>query len=155
MYYFTKPPAAGQEVQIPAVTEETPSFRNFYINNIVCNGAEQGIFIRGLPEMSVKNIFLNDITLQAVKGVDLIEASNIQLNNVKLLSGKSNPVVYLENASDVVLNNIQYNSNSPRFISVNGKRSGSIKLSNTKLPETSETIQFNNGANASMFSKGK
>ncbi|MDI3320909.1 glycoside hydrolase family 28 protein [Pinibacter soli] len=155
MYYFTKPPAAGQEVLIPAVTEETPSFRNFYINNIVCNGAEQGIFIRGLPEMSVKNIFLNDITLQAVKGVDLIEASNIQLNNVNLLSDKNDPAVYLENANDIVLDSIKYNSKTTRFINVNGKRSGSIKLSNTKLPETAESIQFNNGANASMFSKIK
>ncbi|HSU49663.1 MAG TPA: glycoside hydrolase family 28 protein, partial [Segetibacter sp.] len=54
MYYFMKPPANNEKVAVPLVTEETPKFQNFYIDSIVCSGAERGIFIRGLPEMSVK-----------------------------------------------------------------------------------------------------
>ncbi|MBD0285361.1 MAG: glycoside hydrolase family 28 protein, partial [Flavisolibacter sp.] len=76
MYYFMKPPGNNETVVVPPVTEATPQFQNFYISNIVCNGAERGIFLRGLPEMSVKNIVLSDILLKTNKGAEFIEATD-------------------------------------------------------------------------------
>lgn len=35
------------------VTEAMPKFRDIHISNIVCDGAEEGIFVRGLPEMDI------------------------------------------------------------------------------------------------------
>jgi polygalacturonase len=35
MYYFTKPPAPGQKLSTPPVTEATPRFRHFELRNIV------------------------------------------------------------------------------------------------------------------------
>ena len=32
--------------------------QNIYIKNVVANGAEKAIFVRGLPEMNVKNIVM-------------------------------------------------------------------------------------------------
>ena len=63
MYYAAQDPVplAGEKREPPKVetlpvTEATPQFRNFYIKNVVCNGAEKAIFVRGLPEMNVKDI---------------------------------------------------------------------------------------------------
>lgn len=83
MYYFTRPPLKNEKVDVPPVSEATPQFRNFYFDNIVCHGAERGVFIRGLPEMRISNIFLKDCVLKAGKGAEIIEANEIQFNNVQ------------------------------------------------------------------------
>src|SRR5205823_1883500 len=56
MYYEAKDPVvlAGEKREPPKVetlpvTEATPQFQNFNIKNIVCNGAQRAIFVRGLP----------------------------------------------------------------------------------------------------------
>ena len=91
MYYMAKDPVAlaGEKRELPkvefkAVDETTPVFKNFHISNVYCNGAEKGIFIRGLPEMHVKDIVLENMVLQAKKGIDVQEASGITFKNIKL-----------------------------------------------------------------------
>ncbi|MBP1650545.1 MAG: lipolytic protein family, partial [Bacteroidetes bacterium] len=100
MYYMAKDPVVlvGEKREAPKVetipvTDGTPRFRDFHINNVVCNGAAKAIFIRGLPEMPISDIYLNNITIKADKAGDCIEGKNIQLTNVKLLTadnGKMN-----------------------------------------------------------------
>ncbi|MBD0277355.1 MAG: glycoside hydrolase family 28 protein, partial [Flavisolibacter sp.] len=150
MYYFTKPPGNNEKVVVPPVTEATPQFQNFYISNIVCNGAERGIFLRGLPEMSVKNIVLSDILLKTNKGAEFIEATDIHLNNVQLLSDKTNPVIYVENSNNIELNGIRYTDNPQLLLSVNGAKSGNIRMSNTNVSHLTNKIEFSHGANATM-----
>src|SRR5437879_11697323 len=84
MYYEAKDPVVlvGDKREPPKVetldiTEGTPQFKNFYIKNIICNGAEKAIFFRGLPEMNVQNVLLQDMVLQADEGLEMTEASNI------------------------------------------------------------------------------
>ncbi|MFD2221507.1 glycoside hydrolase family 28 protein, partial [Hymenobacter bucti] len=104
MYYFTKPPAKLADGQpaapepTPAVTEATPQFRNFTLSHIVCDGAERGIFMRGLPEMNVRQIRLDDLTLRANKGVEMTEAQDIQLTNLHLQTLAAAPIVSVENS---------------------------------------------------------
>ena len=152
MYYFMKPPANNEKVAVPLVTEATPKFQNFYIDSIVCSGAERGIFIRGLPEMSVKRIFLNNVVLRTNKGIELIEATDIHLNNVQVFTEKTNPIVYVENSSNIELNAITYPVDPTLLLSLNGEKSGNIRLSNTNSPNPSHAVEFNHGANASMVS---
>lgn len=40
---------------IPPVTEATPQFRDIHISNVLCYGAEEGIFVLGLPEMNIRD----------------------------------------------------------------------------------------------------
>ena len=63
MYYMAKDPVvlAGEKREPPKiearpVDETTPQFRNFYFRNITCKDAAKGIFVRGIPEMHVKDI---------------------------------------------------------------------------------------------------
>jgi polygalacturonase len=87
MYYFAKPPAPGEPVAaVPPVTEATPSFRNIHISNIVCDGAEEGIFVRGLPEMRIRDIYLKNMVLKADKGVEISEGENIDLEDITLIT---------------------------------------------------------------------
>jgi hypothetical protein len=149
MYYFTKPPAANEPQQTPPVTEATPRFRNFHIDNVICDGAARGVFMRGLPEMEIRDIFLNDITLKTTKGIEIIEANNIHISNINLVNRNTKPVIYVENGSGITLDDITYTSNPELLLSVNGIKSSNIKLTNTEVSQ--DRVEFNHGANASML----
>jgi polygalacturonase len=87
MYYFAKAPIPGEPLAaVPPVTEETPSFRDIHISNIVCDGAEEGIFVRGLPEMRIRDIYMENMVLRADKGMEISEGENIYLKDIKLVT---------------------------------------------------------------------
>ncbi|MGZ5191657.1 MAG: glycoside hydrolase family 28 protein, partial [Flavisolibacter sp.] len=115
MYYAAVDPipAAGEKREPPkveekAVSEETPQFRNIYINNVVANGAEKAIFVRGLPEMNVKNIVMQNMVIQADQGLDMTEGSGIVLRNVTLYTKQTDPVLNVHNSHNIMLVNIKY-----------------------------------------------
>src|SRR5882757_6146999 len=125
MYYMAKDPVvlAGEERQPPQVEtkpvdETTPQFQNFYFRNITCNGASKGIFVRGIPEMHVKNVLIENAVLQADKGIDIQEASGITLNNIKIISKDTKPVAYVLNSDNVLLNNITYKDSAAVLLQV-------------------------------------
>lgn len=158
MYYMAKDPVAlvGEKREMPKiellpVTEATPIFREFYINDIVCHGAEKGVFIRGIPEMNISNISLSNMVLQAQKGVDITEAKDIRFKNVKLVTMETDPVIYLQNSTAVDFNNISYNNGAAVLFSVNGDRSSKIKVTQTDLTKAKNKAEFKFGAKASSI----
>lgn len=151
MYYFTKPPAPGQKVEIPAVTDATPQFQDFEISNVVCNGAEKGIFLRGLPEMSVKNISLSDMVLKTNNAIEIIEASDIRLNNIQVVSKQTKPVVYIESSSNVSINSLKYTNGADLLFSISGERTKAISVANTDMKNTKEKVVFMSGSEAASL----
>lgn len=142
MYYYTKPPVAGEKLVIPEVSEETPQFRNIQINNVVCIGAEKGIFIRGLPEMVVNNISITNSVISAKIGVQLIEAENIILKNIRLVTKETNPVIAIENSSSLIFDSVEYNKNTNLLFKVNGSRSSNIKVFRTEIVNAKKSVEL-------------
>ncbi len=147
MYYFANVTSTlGQKADFPPVTAATPQFRNFYVSNVVCNGAEKAIFVRGLPEMSIKNIYMENMVLKTNKGAELIEANNITLKNITLEIKNTKPVIYLENSSGINLDNIRYTKGAEQLLNINGDRSAQITLTNTDISGAKNIPEFNYGA---------
>jgi len=67
---------------IQPVDETTPEFRDFHFSDITCAGAEQAIFVNGLPEMPVKNLAFRDSQFKADKDVEVHFAENVTFENV-------------------------------------------------------------------------
>jgi len=149
MYYFTKPPAPGEKVEVPAVTEATPQFKNFDIRNVVCNGAEKGIFIRGLPEMSIKNISISDVELKTNKGIEIIEAEGISLKGLNVITNQTKPIMYVESSKSVAVDKLAYKNNSELLCLVNGERTKDITLTNTSTDTVKSKVLAENGAKES------
>jgi polygalacturonase len=152
MYYAAKDPVpmAGEKRELPKVemlpvTEATPQFENFTISNVVCNGAAKAIFIRGLPEMHVKNIVLKNMVLQADKGIDCQEASNIVFDNIKLRTKEKTPLLYVLNSDKIVFNKIDYTS-ADLLLQVHGERSKKIVVSDTKTAQAVKKSDIDFGA---------
>ena len=149
MYYFTKAPSLAQtngKIDIPPVDTGTPQFRRFYISNLVCDGAERAMLIRGLPEMSIRDIQLDNIFIKSKKGADVIEAQNITFNNVALQCGQAKQIVYLENSRNVVFNRMSLKDTADLFFSFNGDRTKQIRIQHTDFSGAKKTADFNYGA---------
>jgi hypothetical protein len=153
MYYAAQDPVpvSGErreppKVELKKVDETTPQFRNFHISNIVCNGAEKAIFIRGLPEMHVKDITLENLTMTAKKGIDMQEASAVSLRNVRLICSDTNPVVDILNSDNILFDRLNYKDGSQLLFRIGGDRTKGINIQNTDATGAKQKIQYEFGA---------
>lgn len=78
LYYFVRKATAEP------VSERTPRFKDFVIRNVTCQGARRAIEIRGLPEMPVDRIRLQNIDMTAEHGALIADAANVTLQDVRL-----------------------------------------------------------------------
>lgn len=153
MYYAAKDPIplAGEKRELPKVEfkpvdETTPAFKNFHISNVYCNGAEKAIFIRGLPEMHVKDIVLENLVLQAKKGIEIQEASNISFKNINIISAETDPVIDIVQSDKLVFDNITYKNAAELLFRISGERSHSVNIKNTDASKAKEKIVYELGA---------
>ena len=70
--------------------EAIPIYRNIYIKNIICDGANQAMLFIGLPEMPIHNIFFKNIIIFANKGAEFNNTRNIVQENVNITINKNN-----------------------------------------------------------------
>lgn len=96
---------ASVKDEVPPVSEETPVFRNIYINDVTCKGAGRAIFFNGLPEMPIENINLKGITISdAAEGAVLSRAKGVTIDNLKIQTKTPSPTVRLTNVSTIKVN---------------------------------------------------
>jgi polygalacturonase len=161
MYYMAKDPVvlAGEKRELPkiemkSVDETTPVFKNIHISNVYCNGAEKGIFVRGLPEMHVKDIILENMVLQAKRGFDVQEATGITFKNIKIISDETNPVIDVVQSDKLIFDNISYKDGSELLFRISGERSNNISIKNTEASKAKEKIVYELGATEKSVTKG-
>jgi DNA sulfur modification protein DndE len=159
MYYMAKDPVvlAGEKrepprVEAKPVDETTPQFRNFYFRNITCNGAAKGIFVRGIPEMHVKNIWIEDAVLQADEGIDIQEATNINLKNVTMISRNTKPVTYILNSDSITIDNLNFKDSAEVLAQVQGERTKSISILNTNVTKAKQKLLADFGSTNAVVS---
>ncbi len=147
MYYMAKDPVvlAGEKreppkVEFKPVDETTPQFRNFFFRNITCNGAAKGIFVRGIPEMHIKNIWIENAVLQANEGIDIQEASNINLKNITMISRNTNPVAYVLNSDSITMDGLKFKDSADVLAMVQGDRTKNISIINTDAAKAKQKL---------------
>jgi len=152
MYYAAVDPVplAGEKreaiktVTVP-VTEATPQFRNFYIKDVVANGAEKAIFFRGLPEMNIKDIYLENVNIKAKKGIEIIEATGIFLKNINIIAENTNPLVMIQNGSNINISSLKYPDNSKLLFDVSGEKTKGVKIVATDVSKAKTAVVLGTG----------
>lgn len=152
MYYAAVDPVplAGEKreaiktVTVP-VTEATPQFRNFYIKDVVANGAEKAIFFRGLPEMNIKDIYLENVTIKAKKGIEIIEATGIFLKNINIIAENTSPLVMIRNGSNINISSLKYPDNSKLLFDVSGEKTKGVKIVATDVSKAKTAVVLGTG----------
>jgi hypothetical protein len=75
------------------VDETTPQFRNIFIKNITCNGADRAMYFNGLPEMNVQNVTVDNVTITSKKGAEILQSTDVKLTNIKITPAQGEPLV--------------------------------------------------------------
>lgn len=153
MYYWTKPPEANEKQEAPKVSVETPQFKDIFIENIVCNGANKGVFIRGLPEMPIRNIRMNNLFLNTNNAIEITDADHIEIKNSVLLTKGKSPFVYIESSKNINLDGVKFNPKSGVLFDINGVSASNIQLKNSDLKNDAIKVSFNHGAQEKSFKK--
>ena len=112
---------------IPKVTDETPQFKDISIKNITCRGAQQAIYLQGLPEMNLKNVTMENLTMVAKKGLFCMDADNVKIKNLKLKTTQF-PAVTFYSSKNISISGLQLSSSDKPLISINGKRTGKTTI---------------------------
>ena len=109
------------------VSEETPRFKNITIKNIILKGALQAVFMQGLPEMSLENIVLSNMSLEADKGFSVIDAHGVTIENIEMET-QTETIFEFYNCKDVAFSKNRFDTSSAKSITVNGSKSENISL---------------------------
>ncbi len=162
MYYEAKDPVVlnGEKREEPKVetfpvTEATPVFKDFYIKNVVCMGAERAVFMRGLPEMNVRNINMKNMVLQAKKGIEITEGQDISFKNVQVLTANTTPIVAINNSGKIMFNDLTYGDNAELLFDIKGEKTSGIVVMKTDVTKAKNKATFTNGATEKALSNQK
>lgn len=111
LYYAVKD-APGAPV--PAVTEETPSFKNIHISNISCKGAGRAMFLNGLPEMPIENFSVRNMRItDAQKGAFINKVAGVTLENIEIETA-DNTYLQVENTTNITIDGKEYDKISEK-----------------------------------------
>jgi polygalacturonase len=115
-----------------AVTEETPTFRNISISDVVCRGAAQAVVLQGLPEMPLLNVELKNLAITAGTGLTCTDADRILIKNVRIVPEKG-PVLSFVNSRNVAIDRVTCPPGAEVFLSLSGNKTRNINLYDTDL----------------------
>lgn len=136
---FTEGSGGTQPALLP-VTEETPAFRNIFIRNVNCNGAYQGIYLQGLPELNLENIRLENIGMDSDWGVICTDVKGLNIKGLRLVTKKF-PAIDFKNSKDVVLVNCSAKEGPSALMRVTGSRSAGLNFSGAGLKNASTQVE--------------
>ncbi len=78
----------GAQADLIPVDETTPEFRDMHFSDIVCSGADQALYINGLPEMPVRGLDFTRCTFTSKKDTKIQYAEDIRFDDV-IINGKA------------------------------------------------------------------
>ncbi|MEZ4927225.1 MAG: glycosyl hydrolase family 28 protein [Saprospiraceae bacterium] len=134
MYYNGKEAAEAlknPQMDKKPVTEETPVFRNFYIQNIACKGGQYALYAQGLPEMNVQNVNISNSVFHTTHGITCVESNGIHLDNITLHTDKEEPGILAKGVRNLSFENMKIGGKANKFLQVEGVGNTSINLKNT------------------------
>lgn len=80
--------AARMNAEAPAVSDETPQFKNIYIENCTATNVKRCMYFNGLPEMKIENVQLRHIRMAGEEGALLRQTNGLYIEDVEILPQK-------------------------------------------------------------------
>jgi len=88
------------------------------------------------------------MVITAKKGMVCTQASDIHIKNFKMILADTNPVMSIDESSNISLDGISYNANSDLLFKLSGTRTAGIAVSNTNTTQAKKKVEFTDGATA-------
>jgi polygalacturonase len=129
------------------VTDRTPQFKNFFVKNIVCNGADRAVVINGLPELSIKNMVLENVSITSKRGAYIADADGVQMNGCRIVPQSGN-VFNIIQSQNVTIKDGIYPAPADLFLKVFGERSENIRLIGVDFKQAKKGIELEKNVKA-------
>jgi Glycosyl hydrolases family 28 len=99
-----KPLVVTQEPLQP-VNAGTPQIRNITIRNVTCQWSNIAMQLRGLPELPLKNVTIENAQIVSKQGGAIIDADGITLRNVHIQCAAV-PTFQIQDATNLTMQNV-------------------------------------------------
>jgi polygalacturonase len=126
--------------EIPEVSEETPQFRDISIKGITCRGARQAVYLQGLPEMNLENVYLEDLTMEAENGLICMDTDGLTIKGLNLLTDKQ-PALTFYNSKNVSVEDLVLSESDQTMIAVNGAETENIYIAADHVLSLGENVK--------------
>ncbi|MDZ7607184.1 MAG: glycoside hydrolase family 28 protein [Cyclobacteriaceae bacterium] len=158
LYYEGKSPIPegadqADEGKIPEqtaypVSEETPVFRNIYMDRITVSNSETGALFQGLPEMQLQNVTLENSVIEAKYGISMADSEGITFKNV-LIKTSVEPSLSIYNCQKLRFEGLNLvNTHSENLVNVKGTKTGSVKFIDSNIQPSTIMVSLEVEANA-------
>jgi polygalacturonase len=150
MYYGGQAPVPDDDSQVQdssaqrevfPINEGTPQFWKISCKNIICRGAAGAVLLQGLPEMPIRDIELENVSISAGTGLICNDAEQIKLTNVRILPEKA-PVFSFYNSRKVEMKSIEGPLSDGVFLKLQGEKTGEIQLKGSNISQIIDHIQL-------------
>ncbi len=118
-----------------------PIFHDFDIRNVVCDGARDALFVRGLPDAPIQNISLNNISVTADRGLSMEEADGFVMKDI-WLSFKSGPVLKVKDARNLKLEKVTMPAPAELFVRASGPKTENIQLDRSDVSKAKRDFEM-------------
>lgn len=146
LFYGTKAPdeadpKSGDSPLLAAqpATEETPAFRKIVIRDLVSVDAERAALIRGLPEMPVQDVRLENVHMTARSGIFLADAADLVFKNVTVDVAQG-LALNIRDVTRVETADVHLTGKGATLVNVKGARTNAIDLSGLALAAERLTV---------------
>ncbi|MGD0037292.1 MAG: glycoside hydrolase family 28 protein [Bacteroidota bacterium] len=129
------------------ITERTPQFKDFFVKNIVCNGADRAIVINGLPELSIKNMLLENVSITSKRGAYIADADGVQMDGCMIVPTSGNVFNVIQSRNITIKGGI-YPAPADLFLKVFGERSENIHLIGVDFKQAKKGIELEKNVKA-------
>jgi hypothetical protein len=113
-------------------SDKAPLFRNIHVKNLVCNGTEEAIVIRGLAETAIERVTLEDVVVAAEKGIEITDAKDVVLRGVSV-DHEEGPWASITNSQNITFEAATCPDNMNTFIELKGPKTKGIRLVDSEL----------------------
>ena len=104
-----------------------PHFRNFDIRNVVCDGAREALFVRGLADAPIQSVALTNISITSNQALKMENADGFTLANI-WLKFKSGPVLTATNSRNIDLAKIEVDGVADLLVRALGEKTDHIRI---------------------------
>ena len=94
--------AARMNAEAPAVSEETPQFKNIVIENVIGTNVARAMYFNGLPEMKIENVVLRDIRMTAEQGAIIRQTNGLNVDNVEIIAREGEPFTIAPTVENII-----------------------------------------------------
>jgi len=124
----------------PAVVR-IPYFRNFDIKNVICDGAKDALFVRGLADAPIQSITLTNISVASEQALKMENADGFTLTNVWLDFG-SGPVLTVKDAKNIQLNQTTTAAQADLFVRASGAGTSNVQVLKSDAANAKKDVEL-------------